>query len=111
MGTWEKCNDTVNLQQLRKQILAMQKAYDNVVSPGNIAKTILDKLKGFNPFNLLVFGRISVLLFICFLSFSQMPHSAKTVFGLKVKLHCEHLRNKNRGRCGERSMKAHRNLT
>jgi hypothetical protein len=31
----------------------MQKAYDNVVSPVTIAKTILDEFKGFNPFNLL----------------------------------------------------------
>jgi hypothetical protein len=38
---------------LRQQILAMQKAYDNVVSPATVAKTILDEFKGFNPFKLL----------------------------------------------------------
>jgi hypothetical protein len=40
----------VDSWQLRQQILAMQKAYDNVVSPSTIAKTILDEFKGFNPF-------------------------------------------------------------
>jgi hypothetical protein len=53
MGEWEGSNNTADLQQLRKQILTMQKAYDNVVSPANIAKTILGQFKGFNPFNLL----------------------------------------------------------
>jgi hypothetical protein len=48
-----EANDTVDLWLLRQQILAMQKAYDNVVSPATIAKTILDEFKGFNPFNLL----------------------------------------------------------
>jgi hypothetical protein len=50
----------------------MQKAYDNAVSPANIAKTVLDELKGFHLFNLLKYSfwylaGISVLLFICFL--------------------------------------------
>jgi hypothetical protein len=43
----------MDLWLLTKQILAMQKAYDNVVSPTNIAKTILDEFKCFNLFNLL----------------------------------------------------------
>jgi hypothetical protein len=30
-----------------------QKAYDTVVSPATTAKTVLDELKGFNPFKLL----------------------------------------------------------
>jgi hypothetical protein len=49
MGTGEKSSDPGDLRQLRQQILAMQKAYDDIVSPGNIAKTVLDELKGFNP--------------------------------------------------------------
>jgi hypothetical protein len=36
-----EANDIVDLWQLMQQILAIQKAYDNVVSPANIAKTIL----------------------------------------------------------------------
>jgi hypothetical protein len=40
MGTWEQSNNTVGLWQLWQQILAMQKAYDNVASPANIAITI-----------------------------------------------------------------------
>jgi hypothetical protein len=47
-----EANDTVDLWLLRQQILAMQKAYCNVVFPANIAKTILDAFKGFNPLNL-----------------------------------------------------------
>jgi hypothetical protein len=31
----------------------MKKAYDNVVSPAIIAKTVLDEFKGFNPFKFL----------------------------------------------------------
>jgi hypothetical protein len=43
----------VDFWLLRQQILAMQKAYDIVVSSATIAKTILDEFKGLNPFNLL----------------------------------------------------------
>jgi hypothetical protein len=35
----------MDLWLLRPQILAMQKAYDNVVSPSTIAKAILNELK------------------------------------------------------------------
>jgi hypothetical protein len=46
MGAWENSNDTLNLQHLRQQILAMQRAYDQVISPAAMAKTILDELQG-----------------------------------------------------------------
>jgi hypothetical protein len=65
--------DTIDLWLLRQQILAMQKAYDNVVYPANIAKTILDKFKGFNPFNLL--KTLLLVLFTCFLVFSVRCHT------------------------------------
>jgi hypothetical protein len=42
MGAWANSNDTLNLQNLRQQILVMQRAYDQVISPANMAKTILD---------------------------------------------------------------------
>jgi hypothetical protein len=45
MGEWNEANDTVDLWQLRQQILAMLKGYDSVVSPATIAKTILDEFK------------------------------------------------------------------
>jgi hypothetical protein len=53
MGTWENSNDTLNLQHLKQQILAIQRAYDQVISPADMAKTILDELQGFNPLNVL----------------------------------------------------------
>jgi hypothetical protein len=96
MGAWEQSNDTVNLWQLKQQILAMQKAYDNIVSPANIAKTILDDFKGFNLFNLLKHS-FSYLagLFTCFLVLSVGCRTVQRQFlGLRGKLHWEYLRNK-----------------
>jgi hypothetical protein len=52
----------VDLGLLRQQILAMQKAYDNV-SVATIAKTILDEFKGFNPFKLLKYCLATVLFY------------------------------------------------
>jgi hypothetical protein len=95
MSAWEGSNNTVDLQQLRQQILAMQKAYDNV-APANIAKTILEEHEGFNPFNLLkhsfwYLAGISVLLFICFLAISVGCHVVqRQLLGLRVGLHWEH---------------------
>jgi hypothetical protein len=66
----------------------MQKAYDNVF-PANIAKTILDELEGFNPFNLLkplllAFGRNKcVIVHLFSYSFSRMPCGAKTAPWIK----------------------------
>jgi hypothetical protein len=53
MGAWENSNDSLNLQHLRHQMLAMQREYDQVISPANMAKTILDELPSINPFNVL----------------------------------------------------------
>jgi hypothetical protein len=33
MGAWENSNDTLNLQHLRQKILAMQRAYDQIILP------------------------------------------------------------------------------
>jgi hypothetical protein len=69
-----EANDTVDLWLSRQKILAMQKAYDNVVSPDTIAKTILDEFKGFNPFNLKVPEVLLLVLFTCFLVFLVRCH-------------------------------------
>jgi hypothetical protein len=53
MGARENNNDSLNLQLLRQQILAMQKAHDQVICPIDMAKTVLEELQGFNPLNLL----------------------------------------------------------
>jgi hypothetical protein len=53
MGAWENNNDSLNLQALRQQILAMQQAHNQVIAPVDTAKTILDELQGFNPLNTL----------------------------------------------------------
>jgi hypothetical protein len=42
MAHENEANDTVDLWVLRQQILAMQKTYDNFVSPGTIANIVLD---------------------------------------------------------------------
>jgi hypothetical protein len=94
----------------------MRKAYDNVVSPANIAKTILDELKGFNLFNLLkhswYLARIGVLLLICFLFLSVgCCATQRQLFGLRVGLHQEHLRNKKGGNVGSELQEAYENLT
>jgi hypothetical protein len=44
MGAWKNNNDSLNLQALRQQISAMQRAHDQVVAPADRAKTILDEL-------------------------------------------------------------------
>jgi hypothetical protein len=49
MGAWENNNDSLNLQALRQQILAIQQAHDQMITPADIAKTILEELQGFNP--------------------------------------------------------------
>jgi hypothetical protein len=45
MGAWENNNDSLNLQALRQQILAMQWTHGQVASPADIEKTVLDELK------------------------------------------------------------------
>jgi hypothetical protein len=73
MGTWEN-NDSLNLQALRQQILAMQQVHDQVVAPEDIAKTMLEELQGFNPLNTLshsfwYFIGIILLMTCCFTYF------------------------------------------
>jgi hypothetical protein len=53
MGAWENINDSLNLQALIQQTLAMQQAHGQVIVPADIAKTILEELQGFNPLNTL----------------------------------------------------------
>jgi hypothetical protein len=42
MGAWKNNNDSLNLQALRQQSLAMQRAHNQVAAPADIAKTILN---------------------------------------------------------------------
>jgi hypothetical protein len=51
MVAWENYNESLNLQLLRQQILAMQRARNQVISPVNMAKTILEELQCFKPLN------------------------------------------------------------
>jgi hypothetical protein len=93
MGAWENSNDTLNMQHLRQQILAMQRASDQVISPANMAKTTLDELQGFNPLNVLKYSfwylmGIGILLLICFCIFSVRCQAIqKLFFGLNTRLH------------------------
>jgi hypothetical protein len=56
MGAWENNNDSLHLQDLRQQILAMGRAHDQVAAPADRAKTMLDELQGFNPLNTLKYS-------------------------------------------------------
>jgi hypothetical protein len=82
MGAWENNNDSLNLQSLRRQILAMQLAHDQVTAPAGIAKTILDELQGFNLFNTLKYSLwyfigIVLLMICCFCSHSVRTRKIK----------------------------------
>jgi hypothetical protein len=81
MGAWEN-NNSLNLQALRQQILAMQQAHDQVVTPADIAKTVLDELQGFNPFNTLKYSfwyfiGIVLLMICCFCLLSVRTQKIK----------------------------------
>jgi hypothetical protein len=93
MGAWENSNETLNLQHLRQQILTMQRAYNQVISPADLAKTLLDELQGFNPFSVLKYffwylTGTGVLLLIWFCTFSVRCHAIqKQLFGLNTSPH------------------------
>jgi hypothetical protein len=93
MGAWENNNDSLNLQALRQQILAMQQAHDQVIAPAHIAKTILEELQGFNPLNILknsfwYFIGIILLMICCFCLLSVRARKIKKgLLGLDIKMH------------------------
>jgi hypothetical protein len=58
----------------------MQKAYDSVVSPATVAKTIF---KSFNPFKLLKYSFWYCSPVFFFFLFSQILHGAKTTPWIK----------------------------
>jgi hypothetical protein len=107
IGAWGNSNDTLNLQHLRQQILAMQRVYDQVISPADMAKIILDELQGFNPFNIIKYSfwhliGIGVLPLICFCTFSVRYQAIQRhLLGLNTNLDHEHLRNKKGGDVGD----------
>jgi hypothetical protein len=85
----------------------MQRAYDQVISPANMAKTILDELQGFNPFSILkhlfwyLIGR-GLFQLICFCALSVRCQAIqRQLLGLNTGLHPEHLRNKKGGDVGD----------
>jgi hypothetical protein len=76
-----EASSAVDFQLFRQQTLAMQMDYDNVVSPANIAKIILDEFKDFNPFKLLKYS-----FWYCspvFFFFDRMLNHAKTTPWIK----------------------------
>jgi hypothetical protein len=107
MGAWANNNDYLNLQSLRQQILAMQQANDQVISPADVAKTILEELQGFNPLNnqkhsfWYVIG-IVLLMIYCFCLLSVGAQKIKRqLLGLDIEMHREHLRNRVGGDIGD----------
>jgi hypothetical protein len=71
----------------------MQRACDQVISPADMAKTILDELQGFNPFLILKHSfwyliGIGVLLLICSCTFSVRRRAIeKQLSELNTSLH------------------------
>jgi hypothetical protein len=71
----------------------MQRAYDQVISPANLTKTILGELQGFNPFNVFKYSfwylrGLVVLLLIGFCTFSVRCQTIqKQLLELNSSLH------------------------
>jgi hypothetical protein len=107
MGAWENSSDSLNLQTLRQQILAMQQAHDQVAAPADRAKTILDELQGFNPFSTLKYSfwyfiGIVLLMICCFCLLSIGTQKIKRrLLRLNIEMHRELLRNRIGGDVGD----------
>jgi hypothetical protein len=108
MGAWEN-NDSLNLQVVRQQILAKQQEHNQVAAPADIAKTTLDELQGFNPFNTLKYSfwyfiGIVLLMICCFCLLSVRTRKIKSqLLGLNIEMHQELLRNKVEGDVGDQA--------
>jgi hypothetical protein len=78
----------------------MQRAHNQVISPADMAKVILEELQGFNPLNSLkhsfwYLAGIIVLVIVCFCMFSVGYRAVQRhLLRLNVGLHQEHLGNK-----------------
>jgi hypothetical protein len=109
MGAWENSNDSLNLQALRQQVLAMQRAHNQVAAPADTAKSIVDELQGFNPFNTLKYSfwyfiGIVSLMICCFCLLSVGTRKIKRrLFGLNIEMHRELLRNRVGGDVGDQA--------
>jgi hypothetical protein len=109
MGAWENSSDSLNLQTLRQQILAMHRAHDQVAAPADRAKTILDELQGFNPFRALkyffwYFIGIVLLMICCFCLLSVGIRKIKRrLLRLNIEMHRELLRNRVGGDVGDKA--------
>jgi hypothetical protein len=77
----------------------LQKAYDDVVSPATIANTILDEVKGFNPFTLLKPSFWYCLrVFFGFFFLSQMLNGVKTIPWIKGQASSRTLKKLKKGK-------------
>jgi hypothetical protein len=107
MEAWENNNDSLNLQNLRQQILAMQQAHDQVSAPADVAKTILDELQGLNPFSTVKYSfwyfiGIVLLMMCCFCLLSVRTRKIKRqVLRLNIEIHWSFLRNRVGGDVGD----------
>jgi hypothetical protein len=87
----------------------MKQAHDQVSAPADIAKTILDELPGFNPFNTLKYSSsyfigIVLLMICCFCLLSVETRKIKRqLFRLSIKMHQELLGNRIRGDVGDQA--------
>jgi hypothetical protein len=87
----------------------MQGAHDQVIAPEDIAKTVLDELYGFNPFNTLKYSfwhliAIVLLMICCFCLLSVGARKIKRqLLGLDIEMHWELLRNRVGGDVGDQA--------
>jgi hypothetical protein len=86
----------------------MQRAPDQLAAPAGIAKTILDELQGFNPFDTLKYSFWHfigiVLLICCFCLLSVGTQKIKRrLLRLNIEMHQELLRNRVGGDVGDQA--------
>jgi hypothetical protein len=87
----------------------MQRAHNQVAVPADTAKSILDELQGFNPFNTLKYSfwyfiGIVLLMICCFCLLSVRTLKIKRqLLRLNIEMHRELLRNRVRGAVGDKA--------
>jgi hypothetical protein len=87
----------------------MQRAHNQVAVPADTAKSILDELQGFNPFNTLKYSfwyfiGIVLLMICCFCLLSvRTQKSKRQLLGLNIEIHWELLRNRVGGDVGDQA--------
>lgn len=104
-GIWTQNNDAKNVAQLCQHIPEMQKVYNQTASPANVAKMILNELRGLTLYPVrrsfcfslgiaaaLFFPRLMITVW-CGALQGAIPR-------LSMTIHPEHLRNKKGGIAG-----------